>query len=55
MSKVHYTINPPCRVSKRWGSCQITSTKNRANVTCKNCLNLIRKSEGAAAREQIPQ
>ena len=37
MSKVHHT-GIPCGCHKRWGSTVLTSLKNWAKVTCKNCL-----------------
>lgn len=56
MSKVHYTINPPCKVANRWGSSQITSCKCLDYVTCGNCLRIVEaryKKEHPAVSEAM--
>jgi hypothetical protein len=40
MRRVHlkyYGALPLCNIQKRWGSCDITSTRSYKAVTCKRC------------------
>lgn len=46
---VHVTLGvtpiPACGSHRRWPSCDITTTRGRARVTCKTCLRILRKAD----------
>lgn len=37
---------PLCNIHRRWSSCNITSTNNVDNVTCKKCNHILKTKFG---------